>query len=59
MHDHVGRKEVVAVGERFVLQPEDIEARVVAGDELVVVVRAPAAVGIVKCNCIPAWTEES
>lgn len=41
--DDLRRGKVIAVGERLVLEPENVEARLVARDEFVVAVSAPAA----------------
>ena len=44
--EYVGIREIVGLFEALVSEPEDIEAGFIAVDEFFVIVRAPAAVGI-------------
>jgi len=44
--EYVGIREIVGLFEAFISEPEDIETGFIAVDEFFVIVRAPAAVGI-------------
>ncbi len=46
LRDHLRSRKVLRVLQRFVLEPEDVEARLVACDKFLVAVGAPAAVGV-------------
>lgn len=46
VRQHVGTRQVVQVRERLVLDPENVEARLVALHQLLRVKPAPAALGV-------------
>ncbi len=45
LRNHGRRRQLVAVGQAVVFEPKDIQAGFVTGDQLVVAIGAPAAVG--------------
>lgn len=48
--DHLRRRQVVGIGQRLVLEPEDVEAGLVPGHEILVLVHPPPTIGLLRAE---------